>query len=159
MSEISVLGLGAMGSRMASNLLKAGHSVTVWNRTHDAATNLVATGAKRAATPKEAATGADFVIAMVRDNEASREVWLSSDGGALTGMKKGALAIESSTLTPSWTRELGGEAAQRGGRSSEAEVATFLGVSPSEVQGLVERALDHLRVGPTISASTGDYDA
>ena len=44
-------------------------------------------------------------------------------------------------------------------RSSEAEVATFLGVSPSEVQGLVERALDHLRVGPTISASTGDYDA
>ena len=122
MSEISVLGLGVMGSRMASNLLKAGHSVTVWNRTHDAATNLVATGAKRAATPKKAATGADFVIAMVRGNEASREVWLSSDGGALAGMKKGALAIESSTLTPSWTRELGGEAAQRGVAFLEAPV-------------------------------------
>ena len=44
-------------------------------------------------------------------------------------------------------------------RSSEAEVAKFLGVSPSEVQGLVEHALDRLNVGPTISASTGGYDA
>src|ERR1700761_8450315 len=111
MSNISVLGLGAMGSRMASNLLKAGHSVTAWNRTPEAADGLVALGARQAATPKAAATTADFVISMVRDNEASREVWLSDDG-ALAGMKKGAIAIESSTLTPNWTRELGGRMAQ-----------------------------------------------
>ncbi len=122
MSKISFLGLGAMGSRMASNLLKAGHSVTVWNRTPDTATALVSAGATLAATPREAATSADFVIAMLRDNEASREVWLSIDSGALAGMKTGAVAIESSTLTPSWTRELGGLAAERGVKFLEAPV-------------------------------------
>ena len=83
MSKISVLGLGAMGSRMASNLLKAGHSVTVWNTRPDAAATLVVAGATKATTPREAATNADFVISMVRDNEASREVRLSGDDGAL----------------------------------------------------------------------------
>jgi 3-hydroxyisobutyrate dehydrogenase len=107
---------------MASNLLKAGHSVTVWNRTPDTATALVSAGATLAATPREAATSADFVIAMLRDNEASREVWLSIDSGALAGMKTGAVAIESSTLTPSWTRELGGLAAERGVKFLEAPV-------------------------------------
>jgi 3-hydroxyisobutyrate dehydrogenase len=122
MSKISFLGLGAMGSRMASNLLKAGHSVTVWNRTPYTATALVSAGATLVATPKEAATSADFVIAMLRDNDASREVWLSVDSGALTGMKTGAVAIESSTLTPSWTRELGGLAAERSVKFLEAPV-------------------------------------
>jgi 3-hydroxyisobutyrate dehydrogenase len=107
---------------MASNLLKAGHSVTVWNRTPEAAAALVATGAKQAASPREAATDADFVIAMVRDNEASGEVWLS-DNGALAGMKKGAIAIESSTLTPSWIRKLGNAIALCGVAFLEAPVA------------------------------------
>ncbi len=122
MSNIAVLGMGAMGSRMASNLLKASHSVTVWNRTPEAATGLVAAGARQAATPKAAATNADFIISMVRDNEASREVWLSHDG-ALAGMKEGAIAIESSTLTPGWTRELGNAIAQRGFKFLEAPVS------------------------------------
>ena len=64
MSKISILGLGAMGSRMASNLLKAGHSVTVWNRTPGASDALAAAGATKAATPKEAVTDANFVISM-----------------------------------------------------------------------------------------------
>jgi 3-hydroxyisobutyrate dehydrogenase len=123
MSKISVLGLGAMGSRMAANLLKAGHAVTVWNRTPGAAAALVAAGARRAATPKEAAAGADFVMAMVRDNEASRQLWLSVDDGALAGMEEGAVAIESSTLTPSWIRGLGTVFAQRGISFLEAPVA------------------------------------
>ena len=80
MSKISILGLGAMGSRMASNLLKAGHSVTVWNRTPGASDALAAAGATKAATPKEAVTDANFVISMLRDNDASRGVWLSADG-------------------------------------------------------------------------------
>jgi 3-hydroxyisobutyrate dehydrogenase len=122
MSKISVLGLGAMGSRMASNLLKAGHWVTVWNRTPDAAVTVVAAGARQAATPKEAAIEAEFVISMLRDDEASREVWLSGENGALSDMKKGTVAIESSTLTPSWTRELGGAAEQRGVTFLEAPV-------------------------------------
>ncbi|WP_281850776.1 NAD(P)-binding domain-containing protein [Dyella sp. GSA-30] len=70
MANVSVLGLGAMGSRMAANLVNAGHQVTVWNRSQHAVSGLVEHGAHAAATPKEAASGADFVIAMVRDNDA-----------------------------------------------------------------------------------------
>ncbi len=123
MTKISVLGLGAMGSRMAANLLKAGHTVTIWNRTPAAADALVAAGATQAATPQEAAASADFVIAMVRDDEASRDVWLAAGTGALFGMTPGSIAIESSTLTPTWIRELGGAFAQRGQSFLEAPVA------------------------------------
>jgi len=111
-----------MGSRMAANLLKAGHTVTVWNRTPGAADALVAAGATQAATPKEAAAGADFVMAMVRDDEASRDVWLGAETGALSGMTGGSIAIESSTLTPNWIRELGGAFAQRSQSLLEAPV-------------------------------------
>jgi 3-hydroxyisobutyrate dehydrogenase len=55
MTKVTVLGLGAMGSRMAANLLKAGHAVTVWNRSPEAAKTLVTAGAKLAASPKAAA--------------------------------------------------------------------------------------------------------
>src|SRR5271154_384428 len=57
MSKVGFLGLGAMGSRMAANLLKAGHTVTVWNRSPAAPEALVASGARKASSPKEAAEG------------------------------------------------------------------------------------------------------
>jgi 3-hydroxyisobutyrate dehydrogenase len=121
--NISLLGLGAMGSRMAANLLKADHALTVWNRTPEAAAPLVALGAKQAQTPREAAAGADFVFAMVRDDQASRDVWLSPNHGALAGLEEGAIAVESSTLTPGWVRELGSAVTARGGALLEAPVA------------------------------------
>jgi len=123
MTRVAVLGLGAMGSRMAANLLKAGFGVTVWNRTSDAAESLVAAGARQAKTPKEAAFGAAFVMAMVRDDEASRTVWLDPETGALSGMESDAVAIESSTLTPDWVRELAAAAAARGVALLEAPVS------------------------------------
>jgi 3-hydroxyisobutyrate dehydrogenase len=121
--NISLLGLGAMGARMAANLLKADHALTVWNRNPKAAAPLVRLGAKQASTPRQAAAGADFVFAMLRDDEASRDVWLSPHHGALEGLKEGAVAIESSTLTPGWIRELGSAVADRGGNLLEAPVA------------------------------------
>jgi D-arabinose 1-dehydrogenase-like Zn-dependent alcohol dehydrogenase len=96
--NITVLGLGAMGSRMAANLIKANHTVTVWNRDAKKADPLLALGAKLGNTPKAAAQSADMVISMVRDNEASQHIWTGTDG-AFAGMCKGALAIECSTLT------------------------------------------------------------
>jgi 3-hydroxyisobutyrate dehydrogenase len=99
MTNIAFLGLGAMGSRMAANLIKAGHTVTVWNRDTKKAEALVALGAKIAGTPKAAAANADIVISMLRDNEASRHVWMSAETGAMPAMRRGALAIECSTLT------------------------------------------------------------
>jgi 3-hydroxyisobutyrate dehydrogenase len=88
-----------MGSRMAGNLIKAGHQLTVWNRDASKATPLAALGAAIAGTPKAAATGAEIVIAMVRDDGASRRVWLDAETGALAAMGRQAIAIDCSTLT------------------------------------------------------------
>lgn len=123
MTKIAILGLGAMGSRMAANLIKAGHDVTVWNRSPAAAEALVAAGAKQAATPKDAVADADFVMAMVRDNEASRHVWLDAETGALARMSAGTVAIESSTLSADWIRELGAHMAERAISLLEAPVS------------------------------------
>jgi len=106
MTDIAFLGLGAMGARMALNLVAAGHSLAVWNRDASKAEALRAAGASVAGTPAEAARRADVVIAMLRDDEASRDVWLAEDTGALGAMAAGALAIECSTLTIGWARDL-----------------------------------------------------
>ncbi|EJW09785.1 putative 3-hydroxyisobutyrate dehydrogenase [Rhodovulum sp. PH10] len=121
-TAIAFLGLGAMGSRMASNLLKAGHRVTVWNRTPAAAAPLVAAGATPAKSPREAAANAAFVLSMVRDDEASRAVWLDDDTGALDALGRDAVAIECSTVTPDWSIALAQEAAARERAFLEAPV-------------------------------------
>ena len=123
MSRITFLGLGAMGSRMAARLLAAGHDLTVWNRSPEAAAALLAAGVTWAATPRAAAGAAEVVIGMVRDDDASREVWLHPDDGALAGMAAGTTAVESSTLTPAWVRELGAHASRRGMSLLEAPVS------------------------------------
>ncbi len=106
MAKISVLGLGAMGGRMAKRLVEAGHAVTVWNRTPAATAPLVGLGAKAASTPREAVVGADIVLSMVRDDDAARIVWLDPETGALAGMGNDAVAIESSTITPEAAKAL-----------------------------------------------------
>jgi len=98
-TRIAFLGLGAMGSRMAMRLLQVGHVVTVWNRSPAPAQALAAAGARHALTPREAASGAEVVIAMLRDDEASSCVWCDTETGALAGMQPGALAIDCSTLS------------------------------------------------------------
>jgi 3-hydroxyisobutyrate dehydrogenase len=113
MQRVALLGLGTMGAGMASNWLAKGFALSVWNRTPGKAETLAAKGARVAATPREAAAGADFVFAMVADDAASRSVWLGADG-ALAGAKSGAIAVESSTLSPEWVRELGAHAQAKG---------------------------------------------
>jgi 3-hydroxyisobutyrate dehydrogenase len=114
MSKIAFLGLGAMGSRMAPHLIKAGHDVTVWNRSPAAVAAAVARGARSAATPREAAEGAEFVFSMLTDDDASKAVWLTADTGALAGLGRGATAIEASTVSPKWLRTLAAAAAAEG---------------------------------------------
>jgi 3-hydroxyisobutyrate dehydrogenase len=123
MSKIAFLGLGAMGSRMAANLVTAGHDVTVWNRDAARAEKLCGQGASMAGTPGAAATAADFVFSMVTDDAAARAVWLNGDAGALAAMKPGGIAIECSTVTPAWIHELGAVAAARGVALLDAPVA------------------------------------
>jgi 3-hydroxyisobutyrate dehydrogenase len=102
-----------MGGGMAANWLAKGFEVSLWNRTAAKAQALAGKGAKVAASPREAATGADFIFAMVADDDASRSVWLGADG-ALAGAKSGAIGVESSTLTPDWIRELARQAQAKG---------------------------------------------
>ena len=106
MANVTILGTGAMGSRMSLMLLKAGHEVTVWNRSPKKAIPLAAAGAQVALTPRAAVANADFAISMVRDDYASRQVWLNQDTGALLNLPKNAIAIESSTVTVVWAQEL-----------------------------------------------------
>jgi 3-hydroxyisobutyrate dehydrogenase len=113
MQRLALLGLGTMGTGMAANWLAKGFALSVWNRTPAKAQALASKGAKAAATPREAATDADCIFAMVADDAASRSVWLGADG-ALAGAKPGAVVVESSTLTPDWMRELAGQARAKG---------------------------------------------
>jgi 3-hydroxyisobutyrate dehydrogenase len=122
MMKITFLGLGAMGSRMAMSLLAAGHAVAVWNRSPRRAAPLVEAGATVHDTPRAAVAGAHVVCAMLTDDDASRDVWLNEETGALAGMSPDTLAVEHSTLTPNWVKTLGARAASRGVRFVDAPV-------------------------------------
>ncbi len=111
--NVAILGLGTMGGGMAANLLKAGFPLSVYNRTASKAQALTDSGARFAATPAEAVKDASIIISMLSDDAASRDVWLGKDG-ALEAAEKGAILIESSTVSPAWISELAGLAAQRG---------------------------------------------
>ncbi|MEM6732403.1 MAG: NAD(P)-dependent oxidoreductase [Myxococcota bacterium] len=123
MAKIGFMGLGAMGSRMATHLVQAGYEVAVWNRSDGATAPLVDLGARAVATPREAAEGARFVISMVTDDQASRTVWLDDTTGALLGLGPDAVAIECSTLTPDWVRELGRAVEKKSARFADAPLA------------------------------------
>jgi 3-hydroxyisobutyrate dehydrogenase len=119
--RIAFFGLGAMGSGMVRRLLKAGFPVTIYNRTADKAEPFRGEGALLAGSPREAAANADVVISMVADDTASGRVWLG-EGGAMEGVRAGAILIESSTLSVEWVRRLAAEASSRGCELLDAPV-------------------------------------
>lgn len=111
--KIGFLGLGKMGTAMARHLLAAGHEVTVWNRTLERAEALAGLGAKVAATPAEAALGAEAAMTMLFDDAAVEEVALGA-GGLLDALSPGALHISCSTISVALSERLEREHARRG---------------------------------------------
>ena len=111
--NITLIGLGSMGTGIAQNILKAGFHLTVYNRTVEKTELLARSGAKVAASPGEAARNADMVICIVADDGASRQIWLG-ETGALGSAGKETILIESSTLSHTWVLELATLASQRG---------------------------------------------
>lgn len=109
--KVGFIGLGAMGSAMASNLLAAGHAVTVWNRTESATVPLASLGAKVARTPERAAQG-EVLCSMLADDAAVRAVVL--DGGLLDAMDAGVVHVNHATISVALARELAEAHAQRG---------------------------------------------
>jgi len=102
--HIAFIGLGIMGSRMAQNLLSAGHQLTVYNRSPEPARLLAEAGAKKASTAAEAVREADVVFSMLSTPEAVREVFLD-EHGALTAMKANAIWADCSTVNPSFSED------------------------------------------------------
>lgn len=105
MANLGFVGLGVMGSRMVKRLLEAGHSVTGYNRTKSKAKWLIELGMRWAATPADAARGADFVISMVANTEALLAV-TSGTEGILAGLEAGTIYIDMSTVSPEISREI-----------------------------------------------------
>jgi 3-hydroxyisobutyrate dehydrogenase len=126
MSRIAFLGLGSMGSRMAANLLAAGHEVRVWNRTPAAAERLVEAGATTGQSPRAAARRADFVMSMVTDDDASSSVWTDPETGAIAGLSPHSTVIEMSTVSPHWIASLSQHVTASGARFLDAPVAGTL---------------------------------
>ncbi len=102
MERIGFIGLGIMGRGMTHNLLKAGHDVTVWNRTPARMEEFLAAGAKPALSPSELAEKCDLILVCVSDTPDVEHV-LFGENGVSTGVKKGALVIDHSTISPQKT--------------------------------------------------------
>ncbi len=131
---VAFLGLGVMGHPMAGHLARAGHRVTVYNRTTAKAEAWAKEhGGRPAATPREAAAGADFVFACVGNDDDLRSVVLGADG-AFAGMKKGAVFVDHTTASAEVARELNAAARQLGLQFVDAPVS---GGQAGAVNGLL----------------------
>ncbi len=121
--RVAFLGLGVMGGPMAGHLARAGHQVTVYNRTTSKAAAWAAEhGGAHAATPREAVAGADIVFACVGNDDDLRSVVLGDDG-ALAGMAAGTVFVDHTTASAEVARELSALAAARGVAFIDAPVS------------------------------------
>jgi 3-hydroxyisobutyrate dehydrogenase len=123
MARVAFLGLGVMGFPMAGHLAAAGHEVTVYNRTASRARDWCAKHKGAAAdTPREAAEGAEFVLACV-GNDADLASVCRGEDGAFAGMGKGSVFVDHTTVSARITRALGAEAAEKGVAFVDAPVS------------------------------------
>jgi 3-hydroxyisobutyrate dehydrogenase-like beta-hydroxyacid dehydrogenase len=113
--KVGFIGLGLMGSAMVSNLLKAGHEVTVWNRTAGQAEILRSQGARVVSTPEGAATG-DVLLSALANDQTVREVIL--DGGLLDAMGRGTVHANHATISVEMVKQLATAHAERGSTMS-----------------------------------------
>ena len=110
--KIGFVGLGRMGSGMARNLLRAGHKLSVYNRTRDKAETLAHDGARVAKSPADVCRDAEAVFTMLSDDHALAEV-VFGDQGIASGLERGAAHISSSTISTAFARKLAEEHSQR----------------------------------------------
>jgi 3-hydroxyisobutyrate dehydrogenase-like beta-hydroxyacid dehydrogenase len=118
---VGLIGLGLMGHPMGANLLKAGHDLTVWNRTASRGDDLVAQGANRAASPREVAAASEVVLTIVSDPPAVESV-LWGESGVFSGLRRGSVVIESSTVSPGLEKRAAATATSLGAEFLEAPV-------------------------------------
>jgi len=138
--RVAFLGLGIMGQSMATNLVKAGHEVTAWNRTPGKQVE----GARVASSPAEAAQGVEGVWMAVSDTAAVESVLFGSDG-VESSLTEGMIVVDSSTISPSATRKFAERIAKKGaqyvdspmtGSKAGAESGTLLFIVGGEEQAI-----------------------
>ena len=122
MERIGFIGLGTMGASMSANLLRAGASLSVWNRTPGRAAALVALGGREAASPAEVAAASDVTLICVSDTPDVEGVLFGPDGIA-AGAATGSLVIDCSTISPEATRRFGDRLGERGIAMVDAPVS------------------------------------
>ncbi len=122
MTAIGFIGLGVMGRPMAEHLVRAGHELTVHNRSEEPVRALVAAGAKAGGSAADVTAGADVVITMVPDSPDVEDVVLGDDG-VLSAARDGLLLIDMSTIRPDTARLVGDAARARGVRFLDAPVS------------------------------------
>ena len=142
--KIAFIGLGSMGLPMATNLLKAGHDLIVYNRTRSRADELAKQGARAAGSPREAAAGSEVLITMLADDAAVESV-MFGDQGALLDLPRGAIHASMSTIGHALSRRLNGEHQTRGqsyiaapvfGRPEAAQAAKLWIVAAGAAQAI-----------------------
>lgn len=155
MAKVAFIGLGVMGYPMAGHLkTKGGHEVSVFNRSAEKADRWAAAfGGRPAATPREAAEGAEFVFTCVGNDDDVRQVVLGPDG-AMAGMKPGATLIDNTTASAELARELDAAARERGLAFLDAPVSGGqAGAENGQLTVMVGGAQgDFERAEPVISA-------
>ena len=122
MSKYGFLGIGIMGKAMATNLLKAGYDVTVWNRTAESCTPLVDLGAKQGKTAANVVADCDITFGMVSDPAAARALCFAEDG-VLEGISAGKSYVDISTVDPETSCSIHNAIKKKGGRFLEAPVS------------------------------------
>jgi 3-hydroxyisobutyrate dehydrogenase-like beta-hydroxyacid dehydrogenase len=159
MAAVGFVGLGVMGGRIARRLLRAGHTVTGYNRTRAKAEWLLAEGMRPADSPRAAVEASDITFSMVTGTAALRAVTDGPDG-VLAGLGPGKVYVDMSTVSPSASRELAGKVAERGAAMLDAPVSGSvvtleegrLSIMVGGDREVVDRVLPVLRdIGPTVT--------
>jgi 3-hydroxyisobutyrate dehydrogenase len=119
---VGFIGLGIMGRPMAGHLLRAGHPLTVYNRTAGRADDLAAAGARVAASPAEVAAASEVVVVMVSDTP-DVEAVVAGKHGVLAGIRPGSIVVDMSTVSPELERRLAARLRERGADLVDAPVS------------------------------------
>jgi 3-hydroxyisobutyrate dehydrogenase len=152
--NVAFIGLGHMGGPMARNLLKTGHSLSVFDLVQRNIDSLTGAGASAASSAKQAAADADVVLTMLPSSSHVRDVYLGGDG-VLAGVRAGIPLIDSSTIDPHTAREVASIAARSGNpmadapvsggtRGAEAGTLTFMVGATAALFELIKPTLMHM---------------
>lgn len=162
--KLGFIGLGAMGQLIVPRLMAAGHEVTGWNRSRDKAEALIAQGMRWADTPRAVAAQSEIVFSIVTDAKAVKAIALGPDG-IVSGIKKGAIYIDMSTIEPDESRAVAAEIAKAGATMLDGPISgspvTVTAGNASVMIGGDEEAFERakpvlLAIGPKVTRIGGN---